>query len=113
MVDNKQKNRKYIDEMLKEIEKRLSILKRASNNLEIKNQYILQTLENSFNLMKEINEAINKHKINSNEQVSESDNIDIIIETISKKIDETQIEDNINLKNQLKKIKAIYEILKE
>jgi uncharacterized protein YfkK (UPF0435 family) len=102
-----------MEQKLEEIEKKLNIIRRfLYDDLEVKNQYLLQLIEELIELLKTTNSVI-KQKESKGLSWSNEDSLEVIIKILNKKIKETDNIEKEKLIKQMKKIQAIYSILKE
>ncbi|WP_069648866.1 hypothetical protein [Caloranaerobacter ferrireducens] len=94
------------------LEKKINILKKASNNMDTKKKYILQTMEDIIKLFKEIDYEILK----THYHLEDSDNetyYRVFISFIYKHLNNVEKEDSEKLLKDLKKLLAILDVLKE
>lgn len=108
--NNNMKNIK-LNEKMEVLEKNLHTFKKVYDSLEIKDQYIIQTLENCINLIKTLSETIENKAKNSKSMTA--DDINYILDTASNLLKEIRPFDEQIINKQVRKIHAIYNILKE
>ncbi|KPU26678.1 hypothetical protein TR13x_08855 [Caloranaerobacter sp. TR13] len=94
------------------LEKKIKILKKASNNMDTKKKYILQTMEDIINLFKEIDYEIYKMSY----QLKDFDKktyYSIFINLLYKYLNDIEKEDSEKLLKDLRKPLAILDVLKK
>ncbi|WP_427340353.1 hypothetical protein [Caloranaerobacter sp. DY30410] len=94
------------------LEKKIKILKKASNNMDTRKKYILQTMEDIIEIFKEIDYEIYKMSC----QLKDFDKktyYHVFIDFIYKYLNNIEIEDSEKLSKDLKKLLAILIVLKK
>lgn len=97
-----------IEDRINKIEKGLKNLKKISEDLEIKDQYVIQSMDSSIYFLKKLNEIFKQYQ----DLEDLSNNMDNVIKSIFKIIKEINPYNEEELNNQMRKIKAIYSIFK-
>ena len=99
-----------IQSRLNEMERRAKTLKLKSSNLDIKEEYFLQKAQDFFKLVKKLDKTINdkNFELNSNKSKDLDHTLLALIEIVNYDVVDTE-----ELLNDLKKIIAIYNILRE